>query len=179
MIGKGIQIFVLLCLLGLGAWVALVFGLRDNILNEGDEMPEIKYISENTQWSFSQSNEPILIYYFKPDCPHCEYELKVLNEKHNNLEMVNVYCLTTNEGYIYNREYLIWKNLVKSDNITFGYVDKKEYVQHFGADIAPVFYLFNKERRLTDKIVGETKFDRILDAIRKSGDAQRRTSGLN
>lgn len=176
---KYLRIFWLLGALGIGVALAITSGVDNSNIPLGSEMPLIKYVSKSDSGVVKSLSKPVVLFYFKPDCPHCDYELNVMNERHTELEHADIYCLTSDERYVKNLDYAVWTNLLKAGNVIFGFVRAEEYKNNLGIDATPVFYFFNEDRKLVEIIIGETKFDRILGAIRKSGDAQRRAGGFN
>lgn len=166
------KILLMIGFVTVGIIVAVVFGSQKEIMPIGSALPEIKYIASSDSGYINVKRKPLMIMYFKPDCPHCEYELGVMNKKFNELFSIDIYCITTDKDFIRNHGFEKWNNLVNMKNFVFGSVNENEYKEKFGINVTPVFYFFSKDGKLFDKIIGETKFDRLLESIKKAGGAQ-------
>jgi peroxiredoxin len=156
----------------------IVIGTKPEVLPVGSQCPQITYKTINGYDTLkTNSQNKMLVIYFSKDCPHCEYELSILNENLKKLEEVMVYLLTTNESYLKSEEIQANKNLLLSSKVFYGIVNEENFNQSFGSLITPSLYFFNKKGVLTEKIKGETKFERILEELEKSGSPEYRVSG--
>jgi len=169
---KKIQIVIMFGLIVLSVFIAFLWGEQEEIIPVGAQFPKIKFINLNYSGYLEVKNKPLMIMLFKPDCTHCEYEFDVLNTKYAELNGVDVYCITTDNEFIVNKSYERWDNLSKTDNVYFGSITEQEYKMKIGLDLTPVFIFVNMNGTITDKIIGETKFDRILGSINSAGGAQ-------
>ena len=163
----------------MGIIAAVLFGTQEEIMPPGSTLPEIKFVSLNDSGYIKPKDKPLLIVYFKPDCPHCEYELGEMNKRFDELVDADIYCITAEKEFIRNHGNKEWNNLNNMQNVVFASVDENEYKNKLGINVTPVFYFFNSAGKLTDKIIGETKFDRLLESIKKAGGAQHQLSGIN
>ena len=109
-----------------------------------------------------------MIIFFSRKCPHCEYELSILNENIDSLNTAAIYLITTDKDYLENPDAQKYTNLLKSINVVFGIIDNDKYLKTFGIAVTPALYFFNKNEILTSKISGETKLRRIMEEINKS-----------
>lgn len=159
--------------------LAVTFGIADETLPVGSNLPKIKYTDFVDTSLITSKGKPIMIMYFKPDCLHCEYELEAMNKSYKKLNMADIYLLTAEKKYIKNVLSKKWKSLSNSPFLKFGFVENEEYKQKLGITAAPAFYFFNSDEKLINKIVGELKFEKILEEIEKSGGSKHRVSGLN
>jgi hypothetical protein len=80
--------------------------------------------------------------------------------------------------FILKKTYEKWDHLVNMENFVFALVNENEYKNKFGINVTPVFYFFGKDGRLDNKIIGETKFDRILGSIRRMDGSKHLSGGL-
>ena len=157
-----------------GTAAAFLWGSKSDLLSIGSTMPKLRYISKNDSGYISIKDKPLMIMNFKPDCPHCEYELGEINKMVEEFAEINVICLTTEKKFISSRGYDQWSKLANSKNFMFASIDKDEYMEQIGIEITPLFLFYGIDGLLKAKIIGETRFDRILDSIVKTGVAQHR-----
>ncbi|MEW5842844.1 MAG: thioredoxin family protein [Bacteroidota bacterium] len=149
-----------------GIIAAVVFGSQKEIMPVGSALPEIKYITANDSGYIHVNEKPLMIMYFKPDCPHCKYELEIMNKRINELRTADIYLITTDKDLIKENHLIKWTSLLYANNVKFCWISEEEYKAQFGINVTPVFYFFDRNNKLTGKIIGETKFDRILGAIK-------------
>lgn len=159
--------------------LAVTFGTTSEILPVGSNLPNIKYTDFVDTSLISVKDKPIVIMYFKPNCSYCGYELEAMNKNLDDTSLADLYFITADKSYVRNKVYKKWKNLFSNSSVNFGFVESEEYKQKFGITATPAFYFFNSDGKLTNKIVGELKFEKILEGIEKSGGAQHRVSGIN
>lgn len=156
----------------------IVIGTKPEVLPVGSQCPQITYKTINGYDTLKTINQSkMLIIYFSKDCPHCEYELSILNENLEKLEEVMVYLFTTNESYLNSEEIQANKNLLLSSKVIYGIVKEEDFKKLFGGLITPSLFFSNKEGILTAKIKGETKIERIIEELKKSGSPEYRVSG--
>ena len=162
-----------------GTTAAFLLGSYKEVLPIESALPKIKYYSMNDSGYIQIKEKPLMIMYFSPDCSHCEYELDVMNNRFAEITNADAYCITTDKMFIQNNVYKKWNNLVNSGNFVFAQVKESEYKNKYGINVTPVFYFFGRNGRLVDKIVGETKFDRILGSIKRMDGSKHLSGGLN
>ena len=133
------RILVLTGLFILGFITAILFGTKKEKLKVGSQMPELKYYSINDSGYIRIKNKPLMIMYFKSDCPHCEYELEIFNKMSEKFNDIDVICITTEHKFIANRSYNKWNNLATEKNFVFASVNEEEYRERFGIKITPLF----------------------------------------
>lgn len=155
----------ILIFIGIISWL-VVEGSKPEVLPIGSDLPDISF--QNTYGEISKlvrNKNKTLIVFFSKDCPHCEYELNVLNENVEKLSGVKIYLFTIDEDYLESEEVKKYKSLMNAPNVDFGVINKKEYKMKLGSTVTPTLYFFNKKKVLTAKIKGETKFERILQEL--------------
>ncbi|MEW6508179.1 MAG: thioredoxin family protein [Bacteroidota bacterium] len=176
---KKIKILLMIVFIAGVTVIAVLFGLQEEVLPVGSKLPEINLSSLNGKFEINTSNKPLMIMFFEPDCPHCEYEFEVMNKRIDQLNNINIYFVTTDKKYIQDSFFSKWNNLANKNSVVFAYIDEKEFKEKIGINITPVFLFYSSTGVLEDKILGETKFDRLLQSIKKAGGAQHQQSGLN
>jgi thioredoxin-related protein len=165
---KKIKISLMIGFVILGTVLAITLGTQKEILPIGAALPKLKYVSLNDSGYISIKDKPLIIMFFKPDCPHCEYELELMNTRYNEIKGVDIYCITTEKKFIQDTVSSKWNNLFRMENAVFSSVNEEEYKNKLGINVTPVFYFFNREGKLTNKIIGETKFERLLESIKEN-----------
>lgn len=145
----------------------IVAGNRPAILPLGSDLPNIEYSDSATVKTVTaDSLKNILIIFFKKECPHCEYELELLNNNTDKIKNVKLYLLTTEKDIFTSGFTNKFSALKKLPYTTFGIVNKEEYKNKFGVMVTPALYFFNKAGKLTAKLKGETKLERILKELK-------------
>lgn len=176
---KSYKILLLISIIALGIVIAVVFGTQKEIMPMGSSLPKLGYVSSKGSGFISIKNKPLMVMYFKPDCPHCEYELKTMNNRITEMNGMDIIIITTDKKYIQDAVFNRWNNLAGAENVEFGWVDQKDYDEKIGINVTPVFIFFNTNGKLINKIIGETKFDRLLEPIRRSDGSKRQSGGIN
>ena len=73
-----------------------------------------------------------------------------------------------------------WPVLTNSPEVLWGLVNGSEFKEKFGSKSFPTTFIFDKDRILCAKIVGEAKLEKLLSELKKNpGGPERRVSGLN
>lgn len=168
---KRITIFLLFILIVAAVIYSFFYGVQEEFLPIGSKLPSLRYYSAKDSGMVTISNKPIMIMFFKPDCPHCEYEFEAMNKRYSDLRE-STYFLTTDYVFIKDNIYKKWTNLVKKENIVFAYINEADFKKQVNIHVTPLFLFYDKTGYLIDKLFGEAKFDRILGSIKKAGGAQ-------
>ena len=156
-------VFILL-LIGSVVWM-ITEGTKPEVLPLGSKLPRINISTQNGIKTITETNEKLLIIFFSKDCPHCKYELSVLDENIEKLKEIKIYLITYDKNFLNSEDINVYQNLLESKNVTFGIVDKEEYKTKFGIIVTPSLYFFINGK-LTAKLKGETKFERILSELK-------------
>ncbi|MHB1687137.1 MAG: peroxiredoxin family protein [Ignavibacteriaceae bacterium] len=137
------------------------------VLPEGSLMPKIKYTCKNgTDVLKHDSTKETMVIFFNSECSHCKYELGELNNNIEKFENVRIYFFTTEKDFFQKPVVDRWKNLYTAPNIYFGIVDKDSYEKKFGSMVTPSIFLFSTSSKLTKKIYGEMKIERLLEDLK-------------
>ncbi len=59
-----------------------------------------------------------------------------------------------------------WPSLSRSEQVTWGTVDRDVFAHHFGAVMTPALFLFDAAGKLAGKWLGETKLEVLLEPAR-------------
>lgn len=146
----------------------IIEGSRPEALPIGSKIPEIKYVGFNEVAVIkSDSLHKTVVMFFSEKCPHCEYELSVLNKNVGKIKEANFYLITLDKDILTNGFTDKYPELKEAGNIKFGVVNKEDYRNKYGAMVTPSFYFFDENGTLFTKLKGETKIGRILNEINK------------
>jgi thioredoxin-related protein len=166
------KITILIGIVLSGTIFAILYGTQNEVLPIGSLLPHLKYISMSDSGYITIRNRPLMIIYFKPDCPHCEYELDLINKRFIEFSGFDLHFITTDNKFIRDSVYSKWNNLKRSRYVIFASINENEYRDKFGIMVTPVFYFFNSSGYLTEKIIGEIKFDRLIESIKNADDSK-------
>ena len=106
-------------------------------------------------------NTPSVFIAFHPECEHCQYEAKSINEKQQVLNDINIVLFTTandSTTHIFSKQYGLdsLKNVhIISD--TTGEIRKLLDIQ-----IMPTILIYNAQNQLIKRFNGETKIEAII-----------------
>ena len=117
---------------------------------------------------FSKQNlrqsTPSVFIAFHPECEHCQYEAKSINEKQQVLNDINIVLFTTandSTTHIFSKQYGLdrLKNVhIISD--TTGQIRKLLDIQ-----IMPTILIYNAQNQLVKRFNGETKIEAIIKYV--------------
>ena len=156
----------LLLLTGSVIWM-IIEGTKPEILPVGSNLPDIGFLTQDGKTTIEKTNKKILIVFFSKECPHCKYELNVLNDNVEKLKDTKIYLFTIDKDFFRDEKIRSYSNLTTNKNVTFGIVNKEEYKAKLGGMVTPTLYFFNEKGILTAKLKGETKLERILQELNK------------
>jgi len=146
----------------------VIEGSKPEALPLGSKLPEIEFESfDGIRIIKSDTLHKTVVMFFSKKCPHCKYELNVLNENAGKIKGTNFYLITLDKDIFTNGFTDRYLKLRVSENIKFGVVKKDEYKNKYGTIVTPAFFFFDKNGMLFSKLKGETKLERILDEINK------------
>ncbi|KAF0146845.1 MAG: hypothetical protein FD143_3213 [Ignavibacteria bacterium] len=102
-----------------------------------------------------------------------------MNRRVDELAATDIYLITTEKSFFQDSVYKKQINLISAENVKFGLVAEDEYKEKFGIMATPAFYFFDTRGKLVEKIIGETKFDRLLGLIRRADGSKHQSGGTN
>lgn len=101
---------------------------------------------------------------FHPDCEHCQYEAKSINERYADLQNTNVVLFTSaNDSLTKAFSHTYGLDTLKNVHVLSD--EKDEMHKLFGVKTIPTIFIYNKEGNLMKQYKGETKIDAIIKAI--------------
>jgi peroxiredoxin len=111
-----------------------------------------------------QKNSPSVFIAFHPECEHCQYEAKSINERHNVLENVNVIMFTEASDSM-TRAFSKQYGLDSLKNVHIIVDTTREMEKHFDVKTIPTIFIYNAQNQLVKRYNGETKIEAILKIL--------------
>jgi Redoxin. len=105
--------------------------------------------------------KPILLFYFSPDCEHCQTETTDLLLNIDSLKNVRMYFFTSDDFSrlkVYDKHYKIYNH----PNIVLGRDYRNALANHFNILSPPFSALYNKNKKLVAVFAGETKVSDLM-----------------
>ena len=116
------------------------------------------------QQRYFKLNTPSVFIAFHPECEHCQYEAKSLNERQHDLEKAQIVMFTSEKDSltkVFSHSY----GLDTVQNIKVISDEKNELYTAFGVKTIPSIFIYNKAGKLVKQYKGETKIDAIIKAL--------------
>ncbi len=147
---------------------------RPEVLPVGSEMPELEYLSRNGKVHLKTDNGRVtLVMIFHPDCEHCEELLKQISGHSNELASMSFIFLTTDQNFFVNDQIKAWPVLSQLNNVDWGTVERSHFIDLFGPFAYPISYIFSPSGKLSHKISGKVKMEKLLSIIQDFGGSKR------
>jgi len=150
----------------IGFIIILVYLSTDNVKKEplrpGMMIPRIEYLSEEgLQQLAPRSGRYQLIILFNKNCRVCTRQLDAFNEEDTLNQMIDILFITTDVGFLVNKGAQNWKNLSSKDQIEFGIIKRRRFLNKFGSLITPSYYLFGQNGKLIWQAKGKVPLAQI------------------
>lgn len=101
---------------------------------------------------------------FSPDCEHCQYEAKSINERQKDLQNINIVLFTSlNDSLTKSFSHTYGLDTIKNIHVVSD--EKNELHQHFGVKTIPTVFICDAAGKLLKQYNGETKIDAILKTL--------------
>ncbi len=146
-----------------GSWVVATASRRE-VLPVGSAAPSFAFATARGQATFRPSlRGRTLLILFHSRCTHCTYEFDTLDPHLDRLAGTELLLLTTEDSLNMAAIERRWPRLARSEDVTWGTVDRDVFVHHFGAVMTPALFLFDATGKLAGKWLGETKLEVLLE----------------
>lgn len=164
---KNKLIGLLLILVGilsyLGMAIAAKLEHKQEVNNTINTLQEFKYISlDGNTRSLEKGNKLKVIFFFNPECEHCQAEAKLLSEHATHFEKANVYFLST-EGLEAIKKFAEDYHLETFD---VGKVDYMQVAYPMGVNTFPMCFIYSPEGKLLKQYKGEVKIEAITNYLK-------------
>ena len=139
---------------------------RSEVLPIGSEVPELEYLTQNGKIHLKpDSGRVMLVMIFHPDCEHCEDQLNLFRDHSFELDSMSFVFLTTDQNYFVNDQIKAWPVLSQLNNVGWGIVERTHFIDLFGPFAYPISYIFSPSGKLSHKISGIVKMEKLLTII--------------
>lgn len=111
-----------------------------------------------------QKSTPSVFIAFHPDCEHCQYEAKSINERHTDLTHVNIVMFSVANDSItkaFSKQY----GLDSLKNVHVLSDTTKAMEKLFDVKGIPTIVIYNAQNQLIKRYNGETKIEAILKVL--------------
>ncbi len=108
---------------------------------------------------------PMVVIYFHPECEHCQYEAQALRLNKEAFVNTQIIMITNDDSLSrlnqFVKQYQLW-DLEAIDIL----MDKNDaFYKFFGTSIFPSVFIYDRNRQLQNKYLGETKPEAILSSL--------------
>ncbi|MCZ6916978.1 MAG: hypothetical protein O7I93_09390, partial [Gemmatimonadetes bacterium] len=163
MVKRSVAFVFLAAVVLLGSWVVAAASRRE-VLPVGSAAPSFAFATARGQATFRPSlRGRTLLILFHSRCTHCTYEFDTLDPHLDRLAGTELLLLTTEDSLNMAAIERQWPRLARSEQVTWGTVDRDVFVHHFGAVMTPALFLFDATGKLAGKWLGETKLEVLLE----------------
>jgi thioredoxin-related protein len=111
-----------------------------------------------------QNGKPILILYFRPDCPHCQAETKSFVENIETIKKFQIYFVT-NASFQETKGYQQQYQLAKYPNIIVGKDYERSFFRAFKPSSIPYLVIYDGQKRLVKVYYGEISINTIANSV--------------
>ncbi len=162
---KIIVISFFVVFVGITTWF-FIESLTSEKLPLGSNLPSFTYIdTKGTKTIDKNHSDKIIIVIFSINCPFCKTLVTDFDKNISQFSSTRVYLIAkeTNLFDVIKKNKLKHiSNLLKANNVYFGYMKDKTAEVKFGTSSVPATYVFNKDNKLIKKFKGSTNVNDIL-----------------
>jgi thiol-disulfide isomerase/thioredoxin len=108
-----------------------------------------------------KNNTPSVFIAFHPECEHCQYEAKSINEKQKELENTNIVLFTEANDSL-TKAFAKTYGLDTLKNVHVLTDSTNEMRRLFDIKTIPTVFIYNAQNQLVKRFNGETKIEAIL-----------------
>ena len=169
MMKKILPIALFLGVLGLAVWffVKAYRGIeqKKRVETNIQQLPNVRLLGlDSTAFVLAgqaQKQQPTIIFYFDPNCEHCQNEARELVKQATQFTNVDLLWLSTERLWVlrqFEAKYQLQKRVstLKITQISPNDADKR-----FGFRIVPTILIYDNQHKLVKKFVGETKIEAL------------------
>ena len=160
--------FTVLIFIVIGIYLVVVFqAKKETPLINKKKLVNLYYEGNMRRDNLSiDSIRPTVIIWFHPECENCRYQLDIINGSIKRFAEARFFFITADTNFFKNKFDIIWPELIRSTNVSFGIINKSKFVNEFGPVVTPSLLLFNRGGILKKKLYGEVKVEKILHLIK-------------
>ena len=147
----------------LGMAIAAKLEHKEEVNNNINTLQDFNYTNlDGTRKSLNNEDTPTVIFFFNPECEHCQAEAKLVSEHAADFEKAKVYFLSTED-----LESI--KNFAHDFNLEayeVGQVDYMEVAYPMGVNTFPMCFIYSAEGKLLKQFKGEVKIEAITNYLK-------------
>jgi thiol-disulfide isomerase/thioredoxin len=167
------SIKIILSLITLSALIFLVISIilkitsRNNIATKIETIPKFSFLTIDTKIIANTDivKNNVLINYFNPSCNHCQYMATEIKKNISHFAGVELFMITGADS-LATVQFIKAYQLENIEGIHVLRDTKDEFEAIFGTSVVPSFFIY-QNRKLTIKIIGETKIENLINATRE------------
>ncbi len=130
------------------------------------KMPDFKFttLADKLFTPKDLKKQKTVFFFFSALCHHCQANAKALVKRADEFKDVQVVLISTETLKIikqFGKDY----GLDKFPNYQLMHIDEKDVFDTFGQILTPSVFIFNRHHEMTEKFIGNTFFDYIVDHI--------------
>jgi thiol-disulfide isomerase/thioredoxin len=153
-----------------------LLALNNTSLAQDQDAPYLKYPSlpnfsilqeDSTSWFTARDIKkgvPVIIVLFSPECDHCKKQASLMTKNMNELRNTEI-VMSTFQPIYKMKDFIRQYKLYQYPNVHVGRDVKYFFGPFFRVRSAPFLALYDKNRNLIKVFEGDTKVDKILDAL--------------
>lgn len=158
------------CTLALFIWLFVKTSARivdkKQIETNVQSLPKVSVSDlDSTQFSPSKwaDNQAVIIFYFDPNCEHCQSEAQALKkqaEAFREVKLLWVSVARLADLRAFEQKYQLQKTF--GNNLQIAQITPEVADKQFGFRVVPTILIYDIHQKLVKKYVGETKIETIL-----------------
>lgn len=142
----------------LGMAIASKLEHKEEVKNTINTLQEFKYISlGGSTKGLEKSNKPTVIFFFNPECEHCQAEAKLVSKHKADFGTAKVYFLSS-ESIESIRNF---SQIYYLESFEVGQVDYINVAYPMGVNTFPMCFIYSPEGKLLKQYKGEVKIEAI------------------
>ena len=139
---------------------------RKKILQVGENLPALKYLTRNGQQILSPDSSRVLVLmYFNRKCGHCLYQLELFDKNIGIFRDQRFIFLTSEAEFFSAGLEKQWSMLSSRENCSFGMVTGNEFLRAFGTSSTPAIFIFDDRGLLLARYNSVIKLDKIKQVL--------------
>jgi hypothetical protein len=128
----------------------------------GAQMPALEILCETGLRQLEPSPEKYkLVVLFSDECNICVAQIDDLNANYAIPPRLDLVFVTTDVNFLINRKAAGWPKLNTANQISFGIIKRRSFLEAFGSLITPSYYLFDQKGELVWMAKGKVAFEVI------------------
>lgn len=109
----------------------------------------------------------LLIIYFHPDCEHCHYEAQEIGQNAAAFKDCQIVMITSDDSVRRVENFCGTHHLWELENFEILLDKDNTFKKTFGKAVIPSVYIYDKDRKLKKRFLGETKPEAIINEIQE------------